>query len=72
MSVCVYPSCEEVATRDVWCSPHWGFFPHDCEYPGCDSRPVFDDEPMCFVHSPDEGSSVRGYSAYKKALGVSQ
>jgi hypothetical protein len=35
---------------------------HLCIEPGCDQRVQFDDEPRCFTHSPDEGSSVRGYS----------
>jgi hypothetical protein len=35
---------------------------HLCITPGCNQRVQFDDEPMCFTHSPDEGSSVRGYS----------
>jgi hypothetical protein len=35
---------------------------HPCAYPGCDHRVNFDDEPYCFGHSPDSGSSVRGYS----------
>jgi hypothetical protein len=43
-------------------------FPHACEQHGCDSRPIYDDEPYCFTHSPDEGSSFRGYSAYAKSL----
>ena len=25
---------------------------------------MYDDEPWCFDHSPDEGSSLPGYSAY--------
>lgn len=44
-----------------------GWFPHKCEQPGCDITVEFDDEPYCFTHSPDEGSSVAGYSAMKKA-----
>jgi len=44
-----------------------GIFEHQCEYAGCNVNVIFDDEPMCFVHSPDEGSSVRGYSAKDKA-----
>lgn len=34
---------------------------HQCEYPGCDRMIQFHDEPFCFTHSPDEGSSVTGY-----------
>jgi hypothetical protein len=39
-----------------------GIFVHECITPGCDRRVEFDDEPWCFTHSPDEGSSVEGYS----------
>jgi hypothetical protein len=39
--------------------------PHPCEQEGCDNIVMFDDEPYCFTHSPDEGSYVLGYS-YKK------
>lgn len=35
---------------------------HPCIEPGCDAMVPFDDEPWCFTHSPDEGSSVSGYS----------
>ena len=35
---------------------------HPCIQPGCEHTVPFDDEPYCFTHSPDEGSSVRGYS----------
>ena len=38
-------------------------FWHKCVTPDCDSQVEFDDEPWCFKHSPDEGSSLRGYSA---------
>ena len=44
-----------------------GIFPHNCEEPGCDHQVQFDDEPYCYTHSPDSGSSVRGYSARAKA-----
>lgn len=36
--------------------------PHPCTEPGCPHTVQFDDEPKCFKHSPDEGSSVPGYS----------
>lgn len=69
MEICVYPDCNEPATKmlnDVWwCHDHFGLYPHKCVKFGCEKRPVYDDEPCCFEHSPDEGSSVRGYSAYK-------
>lgn len=44
-----------------------GIFPHECEEPGCKTIVQFDDEPKCFIHSPDSGSSVLGYSARAKA-----
>lgn len=44
----------------------WLFW-HTCEESGCNLRIPFDDEPKCFTHSPDEGSSVAGYSARAKA-----
>lgn len=44
-----------------------GLFPHTCEAGGCRTVVQYDDEPYCFTHSPDEGSSVRGYSARSKA-----
>jgi len=44
-----------------------GIFPHKCEEEGCDRIVEFDDEPWCFTHSPDSGSSVAGYSARKEA-----
>jgi hypothetical protein len=43
-----------------------GIFRHKCEQDGCDRYVIYDDEPFCFTHSPDEGSSVRGYSAFEK------
>ena len=46
---------------------NYGVFPHECESPACDRIVEFDDEPCCFAHSPDEGSSVVGYSARQKA-----
>ena len=38
---------------------------HPCEKPGCSLLIAYDDEPYCFTHSPDSGSTVPGYS-YKK------
>ena len=49
-----------------------GIFHHNCEHPGCGKIVIFDDEPLCFAHSPDEGSSVRGYSAKAKAENSSE
>lgn len=75
MSICVYPKCEENATVDVrgfengpilWCTNHLGLYPHKCVIDGCDRRVIYDDEPWCFTHSPDEGSSLYGWSAYEK------
>lgn len=40
-----------------------GIFPHQCVHPDCDRIVEFDDEPWCFTHSPDEGSSLVGWSA---------
>ncbi len=45
-------------------------FPHKCVTLGCDKIVEFDDEPWCFTHSPDEGSSLRGYSA-RRGKGLS-
>jgi hypothetical protein len=42
-----------------------GIFEHECVKPQCMRRVEFDDEPWCFAHSPDEGSSLPGYSARK-------
>lgn len=42
---------------------HEGIFVHQCVAEGCNSVVEFDDEPWCFTHSPDEGSSVFGFSA---------
>lgn len=61
---CVFDKCNTRRERDYWCNKHWGMFRHDCVEPGCDSKVLYDDEPRCFRHSPDKGSSVRGYSAY--------
>lgn len=46
---------------------HEGIFPHECEFQDCDVVVQYDDEPFCFAHSPDEGSSVMGYSARAEA-----
>jgi hypothetical protein len=63
-TTCVYPECTHEQERTFWCNKHWGLFPHKCVTPGCDRTVQYDDEPWCFTHSPDEGSSQRGYSAY--------
>lgn len=70
---CWTPGCNEDANPSVrypgnWCSMHQGIYPHECETEGCGRNVIYDDEPRCFTHSPDEGSSVRGYSAAARAL----
>jgi hypothetical protein len=35
---------------------------HPCDYEGCDNIVMYDDEPYCYEHSPDSGSSFIGYS----------
>lgn len=35
---------------------------HPCEKNGCKNIVMYDDEPYCFDHSPDSGSTVNGYS----------
>lgn len=51
--------------------PKWdGIFSHKCEQKDCPKTVDYDDEPFCFTHSPDEGSSVKGYSARMKAEGL--
>ena len=44
-----------------------GIFPHKCKELGCERIVQYDDEPWCFTHSPDSGSSIRGYSARAEA-----
>lgn len=43
-----------------------GIFVHQCITPGCGSLVEYDDEPCCFKHSPDSGSSMPFYSASKR------
>lgn len=62
---CVFEKCNSVRERDYWCTNHWGMFKHECAHNGCNITVLYDDEPYCFTHSPDSGSSFRGYSAYK-------
>ena len=73
MSMCRHPACVTEALPDghyagKWCADHYGIYPHKCEHNGCDSIVSYDDEPWCFTHSPDSGSSIPGYSASSKAL----
>lgn len=63
--MCIYPECDKPTERDHWCHNHWGLYPHNCVTAGCTSRVIYDDEPWCFTHSPDSGSSVKGWSAYR-------
>lgn len=49
-------------------SSHEGVFWHTCKAHGCARSVEFDDEPYCFTHSPDEGSSVYGYSAREEGV----
>jgi len=44
--------------------PKNGIWRHRCEHPSCGFFVNYDDEPWCYTHSPDSGSSVAGYSAY--------
>lgn len=44
-----------------------GLFWHKCESYGCEHYIEYDDEPTCFKHSPDSGSSRRGFSARARA-----
>lgn len=44
---------------------------HPCIEDGCEETVQFDDEPWCFTHSPDSGSSVPGYS-YARSVRVTQ
>ena len=41
---------------------------HPCVTVGCQATVDFDDEPWCFTHSPDSGSSVPGYSYTDKPV----
>ncbi len=36
---------------------------HVCEERGCESHILYHDEPFCFKHSPDSGSSFRNYDS---------
>lgn len=44
-----------------------GIFPHECITKDCPRIVENDDEPWCYEHSPDEGSSLAGYSARRAA-----
>lgn len=36
---------------------------HECEHAGCERMVAYHDEPYCFTHSPDSGSSMPGYDS---------
>ncbi len=40
---------------------------HRCVASGCSEFVVYHDEPFCFDHSPDEGSSFPGYDSRRGA-----
>lgn len=72
---CIYPNCDRQAQQNYdnttrWCHEHFGYYPHKCVTEGCDRTVQYDDEPWCFTHSPDSGSSLRGYSAHREATHV--
>lgn len=46
-----------------------GVCPHECIQEGCGNIVQFDDEPWCFVHSPDDGSALPGWSARAALIG---
>lgn len=61
---------DEVLEVDVDLDGHvtmHAIFRHKCEHRGCAHVVQYDDEPYCFEHSPDSGSSVPGYSARRAA-----
>ena len=45
-----------------------GIFKHKCVIASCSEIVLYDDEPWCYEHSPDSGSSLIGYSASKQSL----
>jgi hypothetical protein len=45
-----------------------GIFKHKCVVESCSEIVLYDDEPWCYDHSPDSGSSLAGYSASKQSL----
>lgn len=52
--------------------PEQGIWKHQCEHSGCEHMVIYDDEPWCYTHSPDSGSSVKGYSAYAKTIELNE
>jgi len=56
---------DHLAANDAY-SPYDG--KHPCLQAYCKHTVLFDDEPYCYEHSPDSGSSVRGYSYRESQL----
>jgi hypothetical protein len=50
----------------IQANPTDGIFRHKCIESSCSEFVMYDDEPWCYDHSPDEGSSLPGYSAYQQ------
>jgi hypothetical protein len=50
----------------IQANPTDGIYRHKCVNHQCSEIVLYDDEPWCFDHSPDEGSSLPGYSAYQQ------
>lgn len=48
----------------ILANPTNGIYKHKCIESSCSEFVLYDDEPWCFDHSPDDGSSLPGYSAY--------
>lgn len=76
IDICTYPGCIAPVVKQgnqevqVWCYDHFGMYPHQCVHSDCIATSYYDDEPWCFYHSPDSGSSLKGYSAYAKDRGL--
>lgn len=72
MNCCIFQGCNKPAVKQhnttMWCQEHYGFYKHNCTHPGCPTVVLYNDEPWCFTHSPDEGSSLKGYSAYQTSI----
>jgi hypothetical protein len=49
----MYHNCDDACT-------------HKCEHPDCNRIVQYHDEPYCFTHSPDSGSSIPGYDSRNK------
>lgn len=70
--ICIFQDCNNPTVNQhnttMWCSEHYGLYRHKCSRAGCRTLVLYNDEPWCFTHSPDEGSSVKGYNAYKMSI----